>query len=257
MLQVGCRRVRLLSLGLVLMLMVEVSSAATPATTRISDTVYRADGAPAAGTVLISWPAFTTGDNSPVAAGVKSIQLGSQGVLSVDLVPNAGAIPAGTLYKVIYKLNDGTTATEFWSVGTSSPTTIASIRTTPGSGTASSIVSREYVDTVVAGKANDAAVVHVAGNEVIAGSKQFSAPPSVPTPLLGTDAANKAYVDNSVAVVGSGSYVAKAGDTMTGPLTLSGEHNDIRRGVYDRLINGFIAVLVSMVIALHDHFGLR
>ena len=152
MLQVGCRRVRLLSLGLVLMLMVEVSSAATPATTRISDTVYRADGAPAAGTVLISWPSFTTGDNSPVAAGVKSIQLGSQGALSVDLVPNAGAIPAGTLYKVIYKLNDGTTATEFWSVGTSSPTTIGSIRTTPGSGTASSIVSREYVDTEVAGK---------------------------------------------------------------------------------------------------------
>ena len=35
------------------------------------------------------------------------------------------------------------------------------------------------------------------------------------------------------------------------------EHNDIRRGVYDRLINGFIAVVVSMVIALHDHFGLR
>src|SRR5438477_766421 len=223
MLQVGCRRVRLLSLGLVLMLMVEVSSAATPATTRISDTVYRADGAPAAGTVLISWPSFTTGDNSPVAAGVKSIQLGSQGARSVDLVPNTGAIPAGTLYKVIYKLNDGTTAPEFWSVGTSSPTTIGSIRTTPGSGTASSIVSREYVDTVVAGKANDAAVVHVAGNKVIAGSKLFAAPPSVPTPILGTDAANKAYVDSSVAVVGSGSYVAKAGDTMTGPLTLSGD----------------------------------
>jgi hypothetical protein len=32
------------------------------ATTRVSDTVYRADGTPASGTVLISWPAFTTSE---------------------------------------------------------------------------------------------------------------------------------------------------------------------------------------------------
>jgi hypothetical protein len=35
------------------------------------------------------------------------------------------------------------------------------------------------------------------------------------------------------------------------------ERSDIRRGVYDRLINGFIALVVSAAIALHDHFGLR
>jgi hypothetical protein len=223
MLEAWSRRGRLLSLGLLLMVVVEVTSASTPATTRITDTVYRADGAPAGGTLLISWPAFTTADNSPVAAGNKSVQLGPQGALSVDLVPNAGAIPTGTLYKVIYKLDDGTTATEFWSVGASSPTTIASVRTTPGSGTASAIVSRQYVDTIVAGKANDAAVVHLAGNEIIEGSKQFSAPPSVPTPLLAAEAANKAYVDSAVTAVGSGSYVSKAGDTMSGPLTLAGD----------------------------------
>ena len=40
-----------------------------PATTRVSDTVFRADGTPASGTVLISWPAFTTADSKPVAAG--------------------------------------------------------------------------------------------------------------------------------------------------------------------------------------------
>ena len=32
------------------------------ATTRVSDTVYRADGTPASGTLLISWPAFTTAE---------------------------------------------------------------------------------------------------------------------------------------------------------------------------------------------------
>ena len=35
------------------------------------------------------------------------------------------------------------------------------------------------------------------------------------------------------------------------------EKSDIRRSVYDRLVNGFIAVVVSAGIALHDHFGLR
>jgi hypothetical protein len=35
------------------------------------------------------------------------------------------------------------------------------------------------------------------------------------------------------------------------------ERNDVRRGVYDRLVNGFIAVVVSAAIALHDHFGFR
>jgi hypothetical protein len=55
---------------------------------RINDTAYRADGAPAGGTLLISWAAFTTAENSPVAAGNKSVQLGAQGALSVDLVPN-------------------------------------------------------------------------------------------------------------------------------------------------------------------------
>lgn len=35
---------------------------ATPATTTISDVIYRADGTPARGALLISWPAFTTSD---------------------------------------------------------------------------------------------------------------------------------------------------------------------------------------------------
>src|ERR1700757_2556448 len=69
-----------------------------PATTHISDTVFRADGNPAAGWVLISWPAFTTSDSKPVAAGTKSVELGAGGALVVDLVPNVGATPAGGRY---------------------------------------------------------------------------------------------------------------------------------------------------------------
>ena len=35
---------------------------ATPATTTIADVVYRADGTPASGVLIISWPAFSTPD---------------------------------------------------------------------------------------------------------------------------------------------------------------------------------------------------
>lgn len=35
------------------------------------------------------------------------------------------------------------------------------------------------------------------------------------------------------------------------------EKNDIRRGVYDRLVNAAIATAISAAIAMHDHFGLK
>lgn len=35
------------------------------------------------------------------------------------------------------------------------------------------------------------------------------------------------------------------------------ERNDIRRSVYDRIINAVIAIAISAAIALHDHLGIR
>lgn len=58
------------------------SAAQGPALTTISDTVYRADGLPANGTLLISWPAFSTANSLAVAAGVSSAVLGAGGALS-------------------------------------------------------------------------------------------------------------------------------------------------------------------------------
>jgi hypothetical protein len=152
-----------------------------PATTHLSDTVYRADGTPASGTVLISWPAFTTADSKPVAAGKMSVTLGAGGSFVADLVPNAGATPAGRYYSVVFQL-DSVVRTEYWLVGTTSPTTISAVRATPGSGIAMPPVSKQYVDSGLA--------------------------------------ANKAYVDSAVAAVGAGSFVAENGDAMSGPLTL-------------------------------------
>ena len=81
-------------------------SAQTLPTTTISDTVYRADGTPAGGTLLISWPEFTTAAQGAVAAGNTSVTLGAGGALSVGLVPNANATPANTIYSVVYPLDD-------------------------------------------------------------------------------------------------------------------------------------------------------
>lgn len=77
-----------------------------PATTQVADTVYRADGTVAKGTVLISWPAFTAADGTAVAAGSLSVALGNGGAFNASLTPNTGAQPAGVYYKVIYQLAD-------------------------------------------------------------------------------------------------------------------------------------------------------
>src|SRR5258708_8031649 len=123
---------RLFYLLLVGSMLFPVMLQGAPATTTISDVVYRADGTPAAGVLLISWPAFTTSAGAAVGAGTQSVKLGPDGTLLVQLVPNVNASPASTLYSVVFQLDDGTAKTEYWMVGTASPTTIAAVRMTPG-----------------------------------------------------------------------------------------------------------------------------
>jgi len=50
---------------------------------QVSDIVYRADGKPAQGTVVILWPEFTTAAGQPIAAG--SLRAG--GALMVFALP--------------------------------------------------------------------------------------------------------------------------------------------------------------------------
>ena len=97
-----CRPTR--RLFLLLLLMAEMSKGQTPPLTTISDTVYRADGSAAQGTLLISWPEFTTNGGQAVAAGSSSVTLGAGGTLSVGLVPNVNATPPNTVYTVVYPL---------------------------------------------------------------------------------------------------------------------------------------------------------
>jgi len=192
----------------------------SPALTTISDTIYRADGSAASGTVLISWPSFQTAEGDAVAAGNLSVTIGPAGAFQVELVPNVGASPAGTFYVAVFQLDDGTVRTEYWAVPTTTPTTIAGVLTTPGTGLGNLAATQQYVAAAVANRALDSAVVHLGGSETITGTKQFAVPPGLPAPSGATDAANKGYVDAAVANVGAGAYVAIAGSTMTGPLTL-------------------------------------
>ncbi|MES2391326.1 MAG: hypothetical protein V4555_06785 [Acidobacteriota bacterium] len=82
-------------------------------TTTVQDTVYRADGTPAGGSVVVSWNAFTTAGGQSVAAGGTTVTLGTGGLLTVALAPNAGSTPMGNYYTAIYHLNDGTTNREY------------------------------------------------------------------------------------------------------------------------------------------------
>ena len=158
-------------------------SAPAIATTTISDTVYRADGTLATGTVLISWPAFSTAAGNSVPAGSAAATIGGNGALSVQLVPNAGSTPMGSYYTVIYHLDDGSVTREYWVVPVSSFTVaVSAIRSTvlPAS-VAMQTVSKAYVDTAIAA--------------AVTGHPLDSSTP----------------------------YVLKTGDTMTGPLTLPGD----------------------------------
>lgn len=214
-----------LTAGLTLMLtMFPSQAAAAPATTVINDIVYRADGTPATGQMLLSWPAFITSDGKPIAAGTMSVAIPSGGSVSLELSPNEGATPSGTYYKVVLKLNDGTTSTEYWTVPKKSPAKVSEVRSQIMPATvAVQMASRQYVESTMSLKADDGSVMHKAGDETVAGTKQFSLSPIVPTPATDSAAAPKSYVDTKVASIGIGDYVRKSGDTMLGSLSLASD----------------------------------
>ena len=99
----GCRLSRRLFLCL-LAIAVHVAGQTIPKTT-VQDTLYRADGSTAQGTLLISWPAFTTSSGTAIGAGSTSVKLTSSGTFSVALVPNVNATPQATVYTVVYQLD--------------------------------------------------------------------------------------------------------------------------------------------------------
>ena len=112
-----------------LLLALTISGSAQIATTSVTDTVYRANGTAATGTVIVTWQAFTTALGQTVPSGSASAAISSGGALSIALVPNAGATPMGSYYTAVYHLDDGTVSREFWVIPASqTPVKVSAVK---------------------------------------------------------------------------------------------------------------------------------
>ena len=212
--------------GLITGLRIAAQTATTPAaiaTTTVTDTVYRADGTAAQGTVLISWGAFATGMGANVPAGSTAVTIGTSGVLSVPLVPNAGSNPVGSYYTVVYHLDDGSVTREYWVVPVSAgPVTVGAIRSTvlPAS-VALQTVSKNYVDVAIAA----AVTGHPLSSTpyVVKTGDTMAGPLVLPgDPIAPLQASDKHYVDAQVAGLAGGagqkvSLVPSATQTVAQP----------------------------------------
>jgi hypothetical protein len=184
-------------------------------TTQVADTIYHADGTPATGTALISWPEFTTAGGDVIPTGSTSATIAAGGALSVQLTPNAGATPIGTYYTVVYHLDDGTVSRQYWVVPVSAaPVKVSAIESTvlPTS-IAMQTVSKSYVDTAIA----TAITGHPldANPYVLKAGDTMTGPLLLPAdPVSAGQAADKNYVDEAVAAStgGLGQKISIGGD---------------------------------------------
>jgi hypothetical protein len=189
---------------------------ATPVKTLVQDVLYRADGSAAQGDVTIRWSGFSTSAGEAVAAGEMTVQTDANGGIAVSLIPNTGASPAGSYYRVVITLNDGTTSEEVWVVPVAATTTIATIRAkVVPQAVAAQWVSRDYVDSALAN------VVHLSGAETIAGVKTFVPSPVVPMATVAGGAANKEYIDQAVDGLATVASTGNYNDLLNKPASLA------------------------------------
>ena len=175
-------------------------------TTTVQGVVYRADGTPATGTLIVTWSAFSTANNQAVAAGSKSVSIGQDGFVSINLAPNAEASPAGSYYTAIYHLNDGTVNKEYWVVPAAASASIVSIRAQLVPATvAVQNATKQYVD---------ASIASLSGNYLSLTGGTMSGPLVLSgTPTSSNQAATKQYTDQGIATA-----LPLAGGNMTGTL---------------------------------------
>ena len=177
-------------------------------TTTVQGTVYLANGQPGAGTLVISWPAFTTAAGQAVAADSTTVNLGPDGFVSVNLAPNVGATPAGEYYTAVYYMSDGTTSTQYWVVPAAAQASLAQVQAqVMPAAQAVQAVSKAYVDQAIAGLGSGSGLSATGGT--LTGPLYLNEDPTQPL-----QAADKHYVDTQTA-----SAVPLAGGNMTGALT--------------------------------------
>jgi hypothetical protein len=197
-----------------------IRAGAQVATTTVQGTVYRADGSPATGTVIVSWPAFSTSANQSIAAGSTTAPIGEDGFVSLALAPNLGAYPAGSYYTAVYHLNDGTVSKEYWVAPAATTATISAIRAQLAPATvAVQPVGKSYVDSSIA--AIEESYLPLTGG-TMSGPLVLEGDPTG-----SSQAATKHYVDALAST-----EVPLAGGSMSGALnTPNGvnKHSHVRR----------------------------
>ncbi len=119
-------------------------------TTTVQGTVYLANGQPGTGTLVVSWPSFTTASGQLVVAGNTTVTIAPDGFVSVNLAPNLGATPAGLYYTAVYYLSDGTIETQYWVVPAAAQATLAQVQAqVMPAAQAVQTVSKGYVDQAI------------------------------------------------------------------------------------------------------------
>ncbi len=196
------------SLGCVVVLLafLPLCGLAQVTTTTVQGTVYQANGSPASGTLIISWPAFTTATNQAIAAGSTSVQIGADGFVSVALAPNQNAYPSGTYYTAVYHLNGGTVNSEYWVVPAAASASIGSVRAQiEPAAVAVQTVSKSYLDS---------SITALSGNFLSVTGGTMNGPLTLSgDPSAENQAATKHYVDDMAAT-----DVPLAGGNMLGTL---------------------------------------
>jgi hypothetical protein len=218
-----------------------MAAAGQAPTTNVADTVYRADGTPAGGTVTISWGSFTTTGGSVVPAGSTTVALGTGGALSVAPVPNANSTPMGNYYTAVFHLNDGTTSRQYWVVpyaaAGSSPVRLAAIANSVLPTTvAMQTVSKAYVDNAIAaaltGTPADSSPYVLKAGDTMTGALGLPG-----DPVSANQAADKNYVDENVAAVAAGlgqkvSLLPSTTQVVSQPAGTQLEVNDLNGELY-------------------------
>ena len=176
-------------------------------TTTVQGTVYLANGQPGTGTLVVSWPTFTTANGQVVAAGSMTVAIAPDGFVSVNLAPNQGAAPAGLYYTAIFYMSDGSVNTQYWVVPATTSATLGQVQAQVMPAVqAVQTVSKAYVDQALQSLAGG--ILTITGT-TMTGPLTLCCDPT--TPL---QAADKHYVDAATAQA-----VPLAGGTLTGPLT--------------------------------------
>jgi hypothetical protein len=200
---------RQMRLGLCLMgmAMAWLANAQAVNTTTVQGTVYLANGQAGTGTLVVSWPAFTTANGQAVAADRMTLTIAPDGFVSVNLAPNLGATPAGLYYTAVFYLSDGTVNTEYWVVPAAAQASLGAVQAqVMPAAQAVQAVNKAYVDQSIAELTQS---LLTASGGTLDGPLYLSGDPTQPL-----QAADKHYVDEGLALA-----VPLAGGNMTGPLT--------------------------------------